>query len=226
MGRLLVHSMFPTVQGEGSAVGTPCVFLRLSGCNLWSGLEEGRGRGRGACARWCDTEFHGGTALEPEEVLDQLAPMWAGAMRPVVVVTGGEPLLHLRRPPGEALVRLLLDQGVEVHLETNGTTQADVLPDLHHVTVSPKALASPGEDALGHVVVRTGTDLKVVHPQWTVLELISMAAWDFPHRFIQPLDPGDGWRRTAQANLEESVQVAHAIGWRVSVQAHKLVGWP
>ena len=228
MGHLMVREVFPTVQGEGSAMGTPAVFLRLSGCNLWSGLESHRGTGRGVCAQWCDTQFHGGDRWDPLELVDHIMPMMLSWSRRTVVVTGGEPLLQLRRPPGESLVRSLLDQGVEVHLETNGTVEADLLPDLSHVTVSPKALASHGPEGqtLDHIRVRTGTDLKVVNPQWSLLNLATMDSWEFPHRYLQPMDSGSATERWRGDHLEATVLVARTLGWRVSPQVHKLMGWP
>jgi 7-carboxy-7-deazaguanine synthase len=227
MEHLMVREVFPTVQGEGSAMGTPAVFLRLSGCNLWSGLESHRGTGRGICARWCDTQFHGGDKWDPLELVDHIMPMMLSWSRRAVVVTGGEPLLQLRRPPGEALVRSLLDQGVEVHLETNGTVEADLLPDLSHVTVSPKALAAHGPEGqtLDHIRVRSGTDLKVVHPQWIPLNLAAMDSWGFLHRYLQPMDAGSATERRKGDHLESTVLMARTLGWKVSAQVHKLVGW-
>ena len=54
-----VKEIFYTLQGEGARSGRPAVFCRFSGCNLWSGREEDRGKGAGGCSAWCDTEFRG-----------------------------------------------------------------------------------------------------------------------------------------------------------------------
>ena len=59
--RFSVHSIFYTLQGEGFHAGRAAVFVRFSGCNIWTGLDAHRERdaAKGACARICDTEFFG-----------------------------------------------------------------------------------------------------------------------------------------------------------------------
>ena len=56
-----IREVFWTLQGEGVHAGTPAVFVRFAGCNVWSGIEADREKhaSRGLCARWCDTEFVG-----------------------------------------------------------------------------------------------------------------------------------------------------------------------
>lgn len=213
----MVKKIFPTMQGEGSRTGVPCVFIRFAGCNLWSGFEAGRQSGRGACALWCDTEFTGGSKLEYQQVIDRVVSLMDGWPAPAVVISGGEPCLQLRRPEGEHLVDGLRTLGVHVAVETNGTVDADVLVECDHVTVSPKQLR--GSDELDHILVRTGTDLKVVWPQWPDEAMAQMAAWSFEHRYLQPLDDGTDPVLAAQRAL------AHAgpLGWRVSVQTHKFL---
>ena len=218
---LTVREVFATMQGEGSMAGAPAVFVRLAGCNLWSGLPHLRDAGTGACAAWCDTDFAKGTRHEPQEVADTVLRLCSGWAVPLVVVSGGEPCLQLRRPEGEALVRLLHASGVRVAVETNGTTPADVLDEVDHVTVSPKALRAPGTSALAHVVVRKGTDLKVVAPQWAEDDLRSMAEWSFTHRYVQPLDTGAG-----PGAVQPALELAARLGWRVSAQVHKLLELP
>ena len=65
-------TVFGTLQGEGSKVGTPSVFVRLSGCNLWSGKADSRDAGKGHCADWCDTEFYGGKSYSPSELWSEV----------------------------------------------------------------------------------------------------------------------------------------------------------
>jgi len=98
---LVVNEIFHSIQGEATHAGVPCVFVRLTACDL-------------RC-RWCDTEyaFHEGTSLPIPEILARVAAFDC----PLVEVTGGEPLLQ-RHTPG--LVRALLDQGHEVLIETGG----------------------------------------------------------------------------------------------------------
>lgn len=222
MGRMLsVKEVFATLQGEGSQAGRPAVFVRLSGCNLWSGLQSGRLTGSGACSRWCDTDFAHGERTEVDALIADVLCLSNGWESPFVVITGGEPCLQLRKPAGEAFVRQLQDHGVSVAVETNGTTPADVLNDPGvHVTVSPKALHAVTDDPLAHLVVRRGTDLKVVCPQWSTEQMRTMSGWLFEHRYAQPLDDG-----TPQG-LRAAIETARALGWKVSVQTHKLIGLP
>lgn len=217
---LRVVEIFRTLQGEGSLSGSPAVFLRLAGCNLWSGHEEHRARGRGGCAAWCDTSFVLGSSMEPEDVAAEVLRQAEGMRSPLVVLTGGEPTLQLRTEVGVALLQLLHGSGLRLALETNGTVE---LPEaarrtLHHVTVSPKPLRDqPGID---HVLVRRGTDLKVVVPTpFTDDELLELAV-GFQHHFVQPMDVGGAMQLSAATDM------ADRLGWRVSAQVHKLLGLP
>ena len=98
----VVNEIFYSLQGESSHAGRPCVFVRLTGCNL-------------RCT-YCDTRYayEEGNAMTVEEIIDRVA---AYPCR-LVEVTGGEPLLQKETP---ALIRALLDRGFEVLLETNGS---------------------------------------------------------------------------------------------------------
>lgn len=99
--RLRVTEIFHSIQGESTFAGRPCVFVRLTGCQM-------------RC-RWCDTEyaFYGGAWRSRDEVLDEVAALGC----PLVEVTGGEPLLQPGTPP---LLAALCDRGYEVLLETGG----------------------------------------------------------------------------------------------------------
>lgn len=99
--RLRVTEVFHSIQGESTFAGRPCVFVRLTGCQM-------------RC-RWCDTEyaFHGGSWRTRDEVLSAVAAFDC----PLVELTGGEPLLQPGAPP---LLEALCDRGYEVLLETGG----------------------------------------------------------------------------------------------------------
>jgi len=100
--RLTITEIFHSIQGEGTQVGRPCVFIRLTGCPL-------------RCV-WCDTAyaFVGGTAQTLPEVLAAVAAYDC----PLVEVTGGEPLAQ---PGCVPLLEALVAQGYEVMLETAGS---------------------------------------------------------------------------------------------------------
>jgi 7-carboxy-7-deazaguanine synthase len=100
-GRLKIHEIYHSIQGESSFAGCPCVFVRLTGCQM-------------RCV-WCDTEeaFFGGRWMELDEILEGVA----GYGCELVEVTGGEPLLQ---PAVHPLMTRLCDEGYEVLLETGG----------------------------------------------------------------------------------------------------------
>jgi 7-carboxy-7-deazaguanine synthase (Cx14CxxC type) len=206
--------IYYTLQGEGANAGRAAVFLRFAGCNLWSGREADRAT---ASCRFCDTEFvgsdgpGGGTFGTPDALARAVAAAWPAGSRPgarrLVVCTGGEPLLQLDAPAIAALHR----EGFEVAVETNGTLAAP--PGLDWVCVSPKAGAP--------LVQRTGDELKLVFPQ-TGAEPERFRGLDFRHFFLQPMDGAERARNTERA-------VAYCLAhpeWRLSLQAHKLLGIP
>jgi organic radical activating enzyme len=214
---LSVVEVFGTVQGEGTQVGTPAVFVRLGGCNLWAGTEATREAGRGDCAFWCDTVFTGGKRMEVRHLLDRIGEIAEDWADPLVVLTGGEPMLQLSKPSGQELVEKLVDIGYRVAVETNGTVRVDFGGLPVHVTVSPKGMA--GEpNRWDHVIQRTGDALKVVVPCPIPLE--ELDEWHFTERYLQPMDLGDGH----VDHLDECIATAARMGWKVSVQTHKLVG--
>lgn len=217
-----IKEIFYTLQGEGAQAGRPAVFLRFSGCNLWSGLERDRDQGPGGCSRWCDTDFvgtdgtGGGKFRAPAELVAAVASHWpttlaSGANRisgrrakPFVVCTGGEPLLQLDEP----LVSEFNSAGWSVAVETNGTVEPPK-GDLW-LTVSPKAGAP--------LRVSRGNELKLVYPQ-TGAEPERFQDLEFQHFFLQPLDDPGAGRNTAAA-LEYCL--AHPQ-WRLSLQTHKIL---
>jgi 7-carboxy-7-deazaguanine synthase (Cx14CxxC type) len=207
-----VKGIFYTLQGEGANAGTPAVFCRFAGCNLWSGREQDRA---GAVCKFCDTEFIGtdgpgggrfGTADALAHAIDAAWPADTGSGR-FVVCTGGEPLLQLDK----VLVESLHARGFRVAVETNGT-QA-VPRGVDWVCVSPKAGAA--------LRVERGDELKLVFPQ-TGAEPELFERMQFKHFFLQPMD---GPVRAANTRLAVDYCLAHPR-WRLSLQIHKLLGIP
>ena len=113
---MVITEIFKSIQGEGTRAGLPCVFVRLTGCNL-------------RCT-WCDTAyaFHGGTKRSIEEVLEKVHALAGGEERRVelVEITGGEPLLQAETP---ALAEKLVAAGYTVMIETSGEQFVGALPD-------------------------------------------------------------------------------------------------
>ncbi len=215
----VVREIFYTLQGEGQNAGRPAVFCRFSGCNLWTGREGDRHR---AVCQFCDTEFvgvgpDGGKFATADALADAVLSRWplvvngrASGGRPLVVCTGGEPLLQL----DPAAIAALHARGFEVAVETNGTQPA---PDgIDHVCVSPKANAP--------LVLRHGDELKLVFPQaQPEARPENFAALDFRAFFLQPLDgpTADETRANTEAALAYCLANPQ---WRLSLQTHKLLG--
>lgn len=204
-----VKEIFYTLQGEGANAGRPAVFCRFAGCNLWSGRESDRAS---AVCQFCDTDFvgtdgeGGGRFTTADELADAIAFQWkSSGWRPLVVCTGGEPLLQV----DDALVDALHARGCEIAVETNGTRPAP--SGLDWLCVSPKS----GAD----LVLRGGHELKLIFPQPGV-EPRSFEHLGFRHFFLQPMDGPELSR-----NTEMAVQFClDNPRWRLSLQTHKLIG--
>jgi 7-carboxy-7-deazaguanine synthase (Cx14CxxC type) len=205
-----VKEIFYTLQGEGANTGRPAVFCRFAGCNLWSGLERDRST---AICSFCDTNFvgtdgsGGGRFALPAELADALAAHWPGSGRPLVVCTGGEPLLQLDQP----LVDALHARGLEVAIETNGTRMPP--RGIDWICVSPKAGAE--------CVLRAGHELKLIYPQ-PGAEPELFESYDFRHFFLQPMD---GPLVQRNMSLATRYCLEHPR-WRLSLQTQKWLGIP
>jgi 7-carboxy-7-deazaguanine synthase len=209
-----VKEIFYTLQGEGANAGRAAVFCRFAGCNLWSGREEDRAR---AVCDFCDTDFvgtdgpGGGRFATAGELAESVISEWPAGRgereKPLVVCTGGEPLLQL---DGE-LVEAFHQVGLEVAIETNGTKRPPTGVDW--VCVSPKA----GAD----LVLTSGQELKLVYPQRGA-EPALFEDLDFEHFFLQPMD---GPLREENTRMAVQYCLDHPR-WRLSLQTHKLLGIP
>jgi 7-carboxy-7-deazaguanine synthase len=209
-----VKEIFYTLQGEGAQTGRPAVFCRFAGCNLWSGHERDR---ETAICRFCDTDFvdtngpGGGRFGSSRDLARAIAATWPEPTppraRPLVVCTGGEPLLQL----DQELVNVLHEFGFEVAIETNGTQFPPA--GIDWICVSPKAGAE--------LVLRTGDELKLVFPQ-PEREPKQFEGLAFRHFFLQPMDGPERERNTV---LAVRYCLEHPW-WRLSLQTHKLLGIP
>lgn len=210
-----VKELFRTLQGEGANTGRVAVFCRFTGCNLWSGQEQDRASGTGGCSTWCDTNFvgtdgEGGGKFANAQTLAEAAwaswGHWACAHhKPLIVCTGGEPLLQL----DEELVEAFHEVGFEVAIETNGTKP--VPEGVDWVCVSPKQGAE--------LVVTSGHELKLVVPQ-EGFDPKDFEAMVFEHRFLQPKD---GPHAAEALSLALAYCLEHPQ-WRLGLQSHKFIG--
>ncbi len=209
MSRMLrVNEIFHSIQGESTRAGEPCVFVRLTGCNL-------------RCV-WCDTAyaFHEGTEMSLAAILEQVA---AHGCR-MVEVTGGEPLLQDEVIP---LLKELVARGHEVLLETGGSLPIEHVPPGVRRILDIKCPAS-GESArnrwenLDHL--RDGDELKFV--------LANRGDYDWAAALIDERGLA-GRCPLLFSPVHGDLPPADLAGWvledrlpvRVQLQLHKLL-WP
>jgi 7-carboxy-7-deazaguanine synthase len=158
-----IAEIFYSVQGEGSLVGVPSVFVRTSGCNL-------------RCA-WCDTPYTSWQPEGEERALDSILTEVASYPAKHAVVTGGEPMIA---PEIVELTERLRARGLHITIETAGTVFAPVACDL--MSISPKLANSTPEGswATQHERLRFQPD---------VLRRL-MSAYDYQLKFVVA-QPGD-----------------------------------
>ena len=190
-----INEIFCSLQGEGENTGTVSVFIRMSGCNL-------------RCA-FCDTDHQSHTMMSAPEIVEQVM-RYPGA--PLIVLTGGEPTLHV----DNALIQALKLTGKTIAIETNGTLP---LPDgIDWVTLSPKT-AFQGGEALP-CIITSCDELKVVYTGQNLNQYDHIKA---QQRFLQPCYVDDPKQRLL--GLQATVKaVLDNPQWRLSLQTHKLLG--
>ena len=203
-----IKEIFFTQQGEGKNTGKDFIFVRFSGCNLWSGQEKHRAS---AICKFCDTDFYGtdginGGKYEVKELIEKIKSLWISADSQIrVVLTGGEPLLQV----DEVLISALKNEDIYIAVETNGTLEA---PDgIDWICMSPKANTE--------IKLRKGSEVKVVYPQKN-LNPENFNVLDFKNFYIQPMDS-----ENYEDNVSQSVKYCmQNPNWKLSLQTHKILG--
>ena len=206
-----IKEIYFTLQGEGFHTGRPSIFVRFSGCNLWSGIEDDRNT---ALCNWCDTDFVGtdgpnGGKYSVNQIAKILLGLWPSnnPSNPYVVCTGGEPLLQL----DEKLINKFHTIGFEIGIETNGSIKPPA--GIDWVCVSPKANAD--------FILKTGDELKLVFPQ-NKINPKQYEKLSFDHFIIQPMDGIN-----QKQNIKKSKEfIMKNPQWRLSLQTHKIMGLP
>lgn len=211
-GAVIVHSIFPTIQGEGPFAGVPATFIRLAGCNLQCPL--------------CDTDYTSTRIhMTPTEILAQVYKHPAN----LVVITGGEPF---RQELG-ALVRALCRSNFKVQIETNGTL-APSFP-LAYVTVvcSPKT-GRINEKLLPHISafkyvlhadkVDPDDGLPLTALDHTAHPRLARPPENFSRTqvYVQPVDVCN--LKENERHLDATVATVLKHGYRLCLQIHKIIG--
>lgn len=220
-GRIEVHSIFETIQGEGPFCGTPCVFVRLAGCNL-------------QCPA-CDTDYTSRrTALTPLDIVELVQEK---RMAGLVVITGGEPF---RQEIGPMLMALEA-AGYYVQVESNGTLRpsnilwstridprvgcylivspktgklnADALPCIAALKYVGEAGDLAADDGLPVHALRHSANPRLARPP---------AGWDRPI-YLQPMDDHSD-PAANRLNLLACVDSCMRHGYILQLQIHKILG--
>lgn len=224
-GKLSVHSIFYTIQGEGPFCGTPAVFIRLAGCNL-------------QCPG-CDTEYTSGRreagAYEILFEVDKLIRK-DGWRKGLVVITGGEPF---RQDIGD-LINVLTLHGYYVQIESNGTLTPPPVLWNHNTAVRSGAylVISPKTGKINPLSLAAACALKYVGEWGDLAEDDGLPNHALRHTANPRLArPPEGWERPIylqpmdgkdeagnRANLEACVASCMSKGYILQLQIHKLIG--
>ncbi len=201
-----IKEIFYSIQGEGYHSGKPAVFIRFSGCNLWSGKEEERDK---AICKFCDTDFVGtdgknGGVYSMDELITRINHITIDTKCRFIVFTGGEPLLQLDEP----LLAGFKEYQYYLSVETNGTI---LVPEgLDWITVSPKSGAKFNQNS--------GNELKIVYPQEGIIP-VDYENLDFDHFYLQPKDDKD-----MDTNVKKTLEYCmDHPKWKLSLQLHKIL---
>ena len=207
---LRINEIFYSIQGESLYAGLPCVFIRLTGCNL-------------RCV-YCDTRYayHEGMDMTMSEILGQIASYPTEAL---VEITGGEPLFQEATPD---LVKHLLDQGRTVLMETNGSINISRIDSrcirimdvkcpssLMHLHNDPDNLQRIKPHDQIKFVIETQADYAYA------MNILKQLPPDFPRSSIL-FSPAFG---SLSPNLLAKWILQDGLGVRLHLQLHKLI-WP
>ncbi|MDJ0647316.1 MAG: 7-carboxy-7-deazaguanine synthase QueE [Xenococcaceae cyanobacterium MO_188.B19] len=190
-----VVETFHSVQGEGTWTGVNAFFIRLAGCDV-------------GCP-WCDTKESWNAKHHPRQSPQELAKEAEKYNPAIVIITGGEPLMHDLNP----LTTSIKELGMKVHLETSGAHPFSGSFDW--VTFSPKQFKPPHPSIYPNVselkiVVVNKYDLRWAEQQSALVSTQSL-------KYLQP-----EWNSPKSKELIFDY-VLHHPQWRISLQTHKLL---
>ncbi|RYY88620.1 MAG: 7-carboxy-7-deazaguanine synthase QueE [Chitinophagaceae bacterium] len=190
---------FYTLQGEGLYQGKAAYFIRLGGCDV-------------GCV-WCDVKESWDASLHPHKTLSEMVSMVTATPAPIVVITGGEPLLHNL----SGLTAALRAAGLRTHMETSGSSPLS--GEWDWITLSPKKFKAPLPEVVVHadelkVVVFHKSDLAWAE-QWAALVKPECRL------YLQP-----EWDKAAQMTPLIIDYIKEHPQWQLSLQIHKYINVP
>jgi organic radical activating enzyme len=203
---LPVMEAFYTLQGEGFHQGKAAYFIRLGGCDV-------------GCF-WCDVKESWDASAHPQKTVEEIVEEIKSAVnskqlavKPIVVITGGEPLLH----DLDALTNQLKETGFKTHIETSGSSPLSGRWDW--ICLSPKKFKKP----LPHIL-KVASELKVVvynrsDFKWAEENAACVSAGC--KLYLQP-----EWSRSAEITPSIIAYIKAHPGWQLSMQVHKYINIP
>lgn len=217
-GIISIHSVFETIQGEGPLCGERALFIRLFGCNL-------------RCPG-CDTDYTSRNINAAASFMVNAAKERAWPVGALVVITGGEPFRQNIAPS----IKLLLEAGYRVQIETNGVMWHEELDDIvyrYGTHEKFQIVCSPKTSRIHARVMSCATAFKYVLQRGQVdadgLPLKALGHTAKPHVarprpgalvYVQPMDEDDAVANVM--NLDEAIRSVMANGYRLQIQIHKL----
>ena len=186
---------FHSVQGEGYWTGVNAFFIRLGGCDVH--------------CPWCDTKHSWNPKIHPQQSTEELTQIAKSHSPAIVIITGGEPLMHDLFP----LTTALKNARMQVHLETSGAHPFS--GNFDWVTFSPKQFKAPHNSIYDRaselkVVITKQYDLKWAEQQAALVAPSTL-------RYLQP-----EWSSPDSKNIIFDYVLSHPK-WRISLQTHKLL---
>ncbi|MEA5467009.1 7-carboxy-7-deazaguanine synthase QueE [Leptothoe sp. PORK10 BA2] len=193
---LPIVETFHSVQGEGLWTGVSAFFIRLAGCDV-------------GCP-WCDTKISWSTKPHGEVAITDLVQQAQAAQPFMVVITGGEPLMHDLTP----LTQALKQAGLRLHLETSGAHPFS--GEFDWVSLSPKRFKPPQPE-----IYTQADELKVVIAHGEDLTWAAAQAERVSAATVKLLQPE--WSSAQSQQLVFDYVKQHP-DWRISLQTHKFLG--
>ena len=206
--KLDVHSIFPTIQGEGNLTGMPSVFIRLYGCNL-------------QCT-FCDTDY---TSKNTKLSIDEIVSTCKGYNYDHIVITGGEPFRQNILP----LVEELLFIGKSISIETNGTiynhdTYSEICKHIN-IVYSPKL-------KVNRILLEDCRCIKIIINKNTKItedDILKGSSLGYSTEIDLKLLPKNKvWLQPQddleyQQNLKKTLDLCFKYGYNISLQTHKIM---